>query len=68
MAESADGFIVRGYEALGDRECVTLSTCAGAKSAVLCDLMENELEELKVEDGKVSFTAKPFEIITVKFK
>ena len=41
---------------------------AGAKSAVLCDLMENELEELKVEAGKVSFTAKPFEIITVKFK
>ena len=68
MAERADGFIVRGYEALGDRECVTLSTFAGAKSAVLCDLMENELEELKVEDGRVSFTAKPFEIITVKFK
>ena len=67
-AEDDDGIIVRGYESYNKRTPVTLSAGFGAKKAFICDLQENELEVLEIKDGKVGFIAKPFEIVTVKFK
>ena len=66
-AEADDGIIVRGYESYNMRTKVTLQAGFDVKQAYLCDLLENTLEVLPVTDGKVQFTAKPFEIITVKF-
>lgn len=66
-AEADDGVIVRGYESYNKRTKVTLSAGFEAKKAYLCDLMENVLEELEISDNKVTFIAKPFEIVTVKF-
>ena len=67
-AEDGEGIIIRGYEALGDRECVTLEFGKEIKSASLCNLMEKVESELAVTNGKVNFVAKPFEIVSVKVK
>ena len=66
-AENDSNVIVRGYECYNKRTKVTLEAGFDAKKAYLCDLLENELEELEIKDNKVSFIAKPFEIITIKF-
>jgi len=33
----------------------------------LCDMMENNLEKLTVENGKIKLPVKNFEIVTLKF-
>lgn len=67
-AEDGDGFIVRGYEALGNREDVALSFGVPVASAALAGLMEDTLSALEVCDNTVKFTAKPFEIVTLRIK
>ncbi len=66
-AENDESVIARGYESFNKRTDVTLKAGFDVEKAYLCDLMENELSELEVKDNSVSFTAKPFEIVTVKF-
>ena len=67
-AEDSDHIIVRGYESYNMRTDVKLKLGFDAEKAYLCDLMENELEEIEVDNNTVSFTAKPFEIVTIKLK
>ncbi|MBO5371039.1 MAG: hypothetical protein J6B23_10255, partial [Clostridia bacterium] len=64
--EYCDDIIVRGYEAMGGKEKVTLTFGFDVKKAYLCDLMENELSEIEVNNNSVSFTAGTFEIVTLK--
>ena len=66
-AEDGDGIIVRMYEAYKERKTVRMAF-AGAKKAYLCDLNERALDEIAVEGNTLSFTIKPFEIITLKIK
>ena len=66
-AEDGDGIVVRMYEAYKERKTVTLSI-PNAKSVVLCDLNENEIETMHLENNQVVFQIKPFEIITIKIK
>ena len=66
-AENGDGVVVRMYEAYKERKTVKL-TAQGMQSAVLCDLNEKEVEPLRVDGDTVTFTIKPFEIITLKIK
>ena len=68
MAESTDDLIVRGYECFNKRANVTLTFGFDIHEAHLCDLMENDEQELTVSGRSVTFTAKPFEIITVKVR
>ncbi len=65
-AEQGDGVIVRMYDAYDCRSNVTLTFPESFKRAYLCDLMENELSELKVKDGKTRIPMSNFEIVTVK--
>lgn len=65
LSESGDGYIARAYEAYKERKVVTLAI-PNAKKVAICDLSENEIENLTVNGGKVQFTIKPFEIITLK--
>ncbi|MBQ8726680.1 MAG: alpha-mannosidase [Clostridia bacterium] len=65
LSESGDGYIARAYEAYKERKVVTLAL-PNAKRVAICDLSENEIENLTVNGGKVQFTIKPFEIITLK--
>ena len=66
-AEKDDGLIVRFYDAYDCKSNVTVSVPETYQKAYLCDLMENELEELTVKAGKVTLPVKNFEIVTVKF-
>ena len=46
----------------------TLSLGSIANKAYICDMLENELTELTVTDGKITLPFKPFEILTIKVK
>jgi alpha-mannosidase len=65
-AEDSDAIIARGYESYNKRTDITLKFGFDVKKAYICDLMENETEELDINNNSVNFIAKPFEIITVK--
>lgn len=67
-AENSDDIIVRGYESYNKGTSVTLNFGFDVKEAILCDLLERDVEKLTVENNSVSFKAKPFEIITIKVK
>ena len=66
-AEDSLDTIVRLYESKNIRTRVKVSTSLGAKRCYLCDLLENELEELEIIDGAVTVDIKGFEIVTLKF-
>ena len=66
-AEDGDSVIVRMYEAYKERKTVQLSI-PNAKEVFLCDLNEKEIETLNVNGNVVTFTIKPFEIVTIKIK
>lgn len=68
MAEDSDDIIVRGYESYNKRTEVTLKFGFDVATATLCDLLENDVRKLSVENNTVSFIAEPFEIISVKIK
>jgi alpha-mannosidase len=66
-AESDDGMIVRMYDAFNRRANATITVAKGFKAAYLCDLMENEIEELKFDGNKLTVPVSNFEIVTLKF-
>jgi alpha-mannosidase len=66
-AEADDGLIVRFYDAYDCKSDVTISVPAAYNKAYLCDLMENELRELEISEGKVKVAVSNFEIVTLKF-
>ncbi len=65
-AERDDGIIVRMYDSYDCRSNVTLTFPNNFKKAYLCDLMENELEEIPVKDGRIKIAMSNFEIVTIK--
>ncbi len=65
QAEDGNGTIVRLYECENARTKAVLSVPAGVKQAYSTNLMEQIEEKLTVENGKVSFTIKPFEVKTI---
>jgi alpha-mannosidase len=67
-AEDTNDLIVRLYECHNARGKAELSCARSFQSAMLCDLEENEIAELDVQDGIVEFEYKPFEILTIKLK
>ena len=66
-AEADGGMILRMYESFGGRCTAKVRVAPGFKKAYLCDLMENELEELALENDTVTLPVSNFEIITLKF-
>lgn len=67
-AEDGEGIILRGYECFNKRTTAVLTLGVPAKSAYICDMLENEETEIPILDGKITLNFKPFEIITVKLK
>lgn len=67
-AEDSGDIVVRLYECHNSRGRTELSCARKPHTAMLCDLEENELMELDVQDGIVTFDFKPFEILTIKLK
>ncbi len=66
-AEADEGMIVRMYESFGGRANAVLTVAPGFTKAYLCDLMENVLDALPMEDSKITLNLHNFEIATVKF-
>ena len=67
-AEDHSGVIVRFHDAYDCRGRVTLTVPKEFTRACLCDLMENELKELAVENSRITLPVSNFELITVKLK
>ncbi len=65
-AENGEGVIVRMYDSYDCRSNVTLTFPNSFKRAYLCDLMENETNEIEVRDGRLTVSMSNFEIVTVK--
>ena len=69
-AEDGNGIIVRLYEVNNSRTSVTLASAGKLSEARETDLLENPTEERKLEvtDHTVSFTIKPYEILTLRLQ
>lgn len=69
-AEDGNGIIVRLYEVNNSRTSVTLASDGTLSEARETDLLENPVEERKLEmtDHTVSFTIKPYEILTLRLQ
>lgn len=66
--EDGTDTVIRLYEYKNCRSDIKISTDLPYKKAVLCDLAENEICELEVENGDILTTIKGFEILTIKLK
>lgn len=66
-AECGDGAVVRFF-GLDEKTAATLKFSKPAAHAELCDLKEDAVRELDIEDGAVTVDASPWEIVTVKVK
>ena len=59
-----DGTIIRVYEAFNKRSQVIISIPEKVRSAYACDMMENIIEEIPLENNSLKCDIKPFEIKT----
>ncbi|MBQ8850013.1 MAG: alpha-mannosidase [Clostridia bacterium] len=66
QAEDGEGLIVRLHDAFDRKSKVTVCVPSEYTKAYLCDLMENNVEQLSISDGKVKIPMSNFEIITLK--
>ena len=67
-AEDDDGLLLRLYEAHGARGVAELKSALPFKSAVCCNILEEEGEELQVVDGVVLIPYRPHQIISILLK
>lgn len=65
-AEDSSAVVVRLYECHNARGLAELNCARKVRSATLCDMLENDIAELDVQDGVIQFEYGPFEIITMK--
>ncbi len=68
VAEEGDALVVRLYEAYGTRGPCTLTCRLPVRTVATVDLLEREEHSLELEAGRVTFTVRPFEIVTLKFR
>ena len=68
QAESGSGTVLRLYECQNARTKVTLTVSGPYTKAYSTNLLEEVEEELPMENGRVKFTVKPYEIKTILLK
>ncbi len=68
ISEDQKDIVVRAYEPYRRRGTEVLSLGVSATKVFVTDMLENDLYELPIVDGKVKVDFKPFEIITLKIK
>ena len=61
-------FIIRLYECYNMRSKVSLSLFKKVLKAYDCDMVENIISNLDIEDNKIIFDIKPYEIKTIKIE
>ena len=67
-AEDDDAIILRGCEYYNKRATAKIKFGFDVKKAYLCDMLENNVEELNVTDNTVTVNFKPYEIITLRIE
>ncbi len=65
-SEDGSSLIVRLYEARGARGPVCFHTTLPVRSISRADLLENPIEQLELNNGRVMLNITPFEIITLR--
>ena len=65
-AEDTDSTVLRMYDACNRQTDVDVTFGSTPKLVTLCDLMENELEQLQLRGNTVTLQIKPYEIVTIK--
>lgn len=65
-SEDKTGTVLRLYECKNIIGKLTIGTDIPFAKAYLCDLLENQLSELPVKDGRILTKIKGFEILTIK--
>ncbi|MBE6778881.1 MAG: alpha-mannosidase [Ruminococcaceae bacterium] len=65
-AQADDGVVIRLYDGYDRREQVTLTVAPGFTKAYLCNMMEQELEELSFDGSTLTLPVNNFEIVTLK--
>ena len=66
LAEDGDDVIVRLYESKNTRGSAEITFSFNVSRVMLCDLLENDIKELTVNNNTVKVDFKGFEIITLK--
>ena len=67
-AENSDATVVRMYDAYNRSTKAELEFGFDIKEAYICDMLENKLEEVAVENNKITVSVSAFEIVTVLVK
>ena len=68
-AEDGSGFIVRGYEPLGQRANMSLEFGYDVESVQVVNVLEEDaadLAQIEAVGNRVSATLRPFQILTLK--
>ena len=65
-AEDGEGTIFRMYESENAKTKVCLTVSRPFTKAYLCNLLEENEAEARVEENRILFTCNPYEIVTVK--
>jgi alpha-mannosidase len=60
--------VLRIYDSLGGTSKGTIETTLDVKKAWKTNILEDDGEEVKVEQGKISITLKPFEVATFRLQ
>ena len=66
QAEDSEDWIVRLYEYANRRTRTRLRLPFPVKKAVLCDMQEQDGQELPIQGDSVSLSLRPFEIQTLR--
>jgi alpha-mannosidase len=66
QCEDSEDYIIRLYDSFNCRSEVNIDFGLPIKSAEICDLMENSIEKLKVNNNSVKVLVGNFEIVTLK--
>lgn len=67
-AESGEATVFRFYENSNSKTKAKLTFGFEVDEVLLCDMLENVIESLRVEDNSVTLTFNPFEIVTLMVK
>ncbi len=65
-AQKGEGTVMRIYEPIGRRVNEKITFGYPVNKVYLCDMLENEICELSVENNELELSLKPFEVLTIK--
>lgn len=69
LAEEGDDLVIRFYEAYGKRTKAHIKFYLTQETSfMVCNCMEEELKEIKADEGRLNLSFKPYEIKTIKIK